>query len=144
MPDTPEINLARANALNVSNVSIATESVLFRKSLSWCYNITSGTLHSQGREDWWRQERLSPSVRDQEWGKVQIPGSESLGRVSYWWASVNMTKGRREWGQERWKRNEETHTQERGINDRVRWTWNMRILCKTLQINFKIGTMGIF
>lgn len=46
MPDTPEINLARANALNVSNVSTTTDSLLSGKLPSQGYTMTM-----EGRED---------------------------------------------------------------------------------------------
>lgn len=77
MPDTPEINLARTNALNVSNVSTATDSLLFGKSPNWQEAITRGTLPSQGREDRVGKEALAQEE------ERQTPGSESLGKASY-------------------------------------------------------------
>ena len=51
MPDTPEINLARANALNVSKVSTATDSPFVLKVAQSLKSYHWGTLHSQERED---------------------------------------------------------------------------------------------
>ena len=53
MPDTPEINLARANALNVSNVSTSTDSLFVYKFTSWCYDIPRELFIARGEKiDW--------------------------------------------------------------------------------------------
>lgn len=98
MPDTPEINLAKVNAVNVSKVSTTTNCHFVWKATQLVLWYHQGTLHSQGREDWLNEggQDCLPSALDQEWGEEQIPGSESLGRATYWWANVNTTEGRRE------------------------------------------------
>lgn len=59
MPDTPEINLARTNALNVSNVSTATDPPFVWKVAQLVRSYHQGTLHRQGREDHVGKEALA-------------------------------------------------------------------------------------